>query len=97
MVLNHDQRIYARIYIKDVLAYALQGKDLERGIEILDELFNKHRMRMDVYFHLKFALEKEFNIDKKVFYGVILKEIYTFMRIGLDHLDVFVPTDLDKR
>lgn len=95
MVLNHDQRIYSRLYIRDVLGYALKDKELERAIEILDELFDKHRMRMDIYFDLKYALEKEFNIDKKVFYGIILKDIYSFLRTGLDHLDVFVPTDLD--
>lgn len=95
MVLNHDQRVYSKIYIKDVFSYALTGDDLDKAVKIMNQLFDKHRMRMDIYFDLKYALEREFNIDKKIFYGVILKEIHDFLRTGLDHLDVFMPTDLD--
>jgi hypothetical protein len=62
----------------------------------VDELYEKYPIRTEIYIELKKILEKEFNIEPYLFLGIILKDIDVLFKTGLDHLDVFIETDLDK-
>lgn len=96
MVLNHAQRIYSKKVIQQIFRMGLKTEnDVERAMVILDDLYSKYKIRTEIYLELEKILLKEFDIDVMTLYGVILKDIDTLFKVGLDHMDMFIPTDLD--
>lgn len=97
MVLNHDQRIASKIAIRRILALGISDPDeLDRVMEIVDEIYMKNRVRTDIYMDIKRILETRFQIDPFIFYFIVLKDIDQLFKTGLNHLDVFIESDLDN-
>lgn len=97
MVLNHDQRIASKIAIRRILALGISDPDeLDRAMVIVEEIYMMNRVRTDIYMDMKRVLQTRFEIDPFIFYFIILKDIDQLFKTGLNHLDVFIESDLDS-
>jgi hypothetical protein len=82
--------------IQKILSTSLCPEDVDRAMTFVDQLYMKYPIRTEIYIELKKILEREFDIDPIIFYFVILDGIYKLFHGGLDHLDPFFPSDLDR-
>jgi hypothetical protein len=96
MVLNHDQRVASKLMIQKILSTSLCAEDVERAMGHVDQLYTKYPLRTEIYIELKKILEREFEIDPFTFYFIILDSISKMFNNGLEHLNPFFPSDLDK-